>query len=96
MNDANFAASAIEGWCVDYLTRKLRIPQAQIYPLRELDKLGLDSVASIMLIAELEQWLGVELSSGLLFDHRSIAGLARHLAAEQAIIATLKRRRAFQ
>ena len=95
MDDESLADSAIQAWCVGYLSRTLELPPARIDPQRELDELGLDSVAAVMLIAELEEWLGLELPSGLLFDYPTIAGLAKHLAAQQAIVATLKGKQVF-
>jgi len=42
--------------------------------------LGLDSANSLYLIVELEEWLGIELTSEVIFEYPSIAELARHLA----------------
>jgi acyl carrier protein len=35
----------------------------------------------VYLIVELEEWLGLELTPDLLFDHPTISDLARYLAA---------------
>jgi acyl carrier protein len=43
-------------------------------------RLGLDSANSVFLIVELEDWLGLELTPDLLFEHPTIGELARHLA----------------
>jgi len=42
--------------------------------------MGLDSANSVFLIVELEDWLGLELTPELLFEHPTIRVLARHLA----------------
>jgi len=46
--------------------------------------LGLDSANSVYLIVELEEWLGLELTPDLLFEHPTISDLARYLAARAA------------
>jgi acyl carrier protein len=44
----------------------------------------MDSAASVFLVAELEDWLGLDLSVELLFEHQTPAALARYLAARCA------------
>jgi acyl carrier protein len=44
-------------------------------------RMGLDSANSVFLIVELEDWLGLELTPDLLFEHPTIRELAGHLAA---------------
>jgi acyl carrier protein len=43
-------------------------------------RMGLDSANSVFLIVELEDWLGLELTPDLVFEHPTISELARHLA----------------
>ncbi|HJU17023.1 MAG TPA: acyl carrier protein [Stellaceae bacterium] len=72
--------SAIREWCVDYLSRTLDLPQGQIDPQVEFARLGLDSASSIHFLVALEEWLGLELTQELIFEHPTVADLARHLA----------------
>jgi acyl carrier protein len=74
--------SAIRVWCVNYLARTLGLPEEAIDPDVKFARLGLDSANSVALIVELEEWLGVELTPDLIFEHPTIAELARHLAGE--------------
>ena len=73
-------ASAIESWCVDYVSRILNIQRAQVDPNLEVDRFGLDSATAVALIMELEDRLGIELAPELLFEYPTLAGLSRHLA----------------
>jgi acyl carrier protein len=65
---------------VQYLARTLDLPQETVDPDAKFARLGLDSANSVYLIVELEDWLGLELTPDLVFEHPTIAELARHLA----------------
>lgn len=83
MTDTKRSAAAIEGWCVDHIARTLDIPAAEIDTKQEVERLGLDSAALVVLIVELEEWLGTELTPQLLFEYPTIAQLAQHIAAQR-------------
>lgn len=72
--------AAIQDWCVQYLARTLDLPDHTIDPEMTFARLGLDSANSVFLIVELEDWLRLELTPDLLFEHPTICALARHLA----------------
>jgi acyl carrier protein len=76
--------AAIRDWCVDYLARSLDLPDQTIDPEMTFARMGLDSANSVFLIVELEDWLGLELTPDLLFEHPTIRELAGHLAARAA------------
>jgi acyl carrier protein len=76
----NPSEAAIRDWCVEYLARTLDLPNHTIDPAMTFARLGLDSANSVFLIVELEDWLGLELTPDLLFEHPTILELARHLA----------------
>ena len=80
MRAENPSEAAIRDWCVAYLARTLDLPDQTIDPEMTFARLGLDSANSVFLIVELEDWLGVELIPDLLFEHPTIAELARYLA----------------
>jgi acyl carrier protein len=65
---------------VEYLGRTLELPDQTIDTQMTFARLGLDSANSVFLIVELEDWLGLELTPDLLFEHPTICELARHLA----------------
>jgi acyl carrier protein len=72
--------SEIREWCIAYLARALKLAPERINPQAKFARLGLDSAASALLIVDLEDWLGVELSAELIFDHQTPAALARYVA----------------
>jgi acyl carrier protein len=80
----NPSESDIREWCADYLARTLGLPQAELDPDAKFSRLGLDSANSVYLIVELEDWLGLELTPELIFEHPTIAELARYLVGRAA------------
>ena len=84
MRPQNASEAAIRDWCVQYLARTLELPDLQIEPDVTFARLGLDSANSVYLIVELEEWLGLELTPDLLFEHPTISDLARYLAGRTA------------
>jgi acyl carrier protein len=76
--------SEIRDWCVTYLAKSLKLSPERIDPQAKFARLGMDSAASVFLVAELEDWLGVELSIELVFEHQTPAALARYLAGRCA------------
>jgi acyl carrier protein len=76
--------SAIREWCIKYLARTLDLPEQGVDADTKFARLGLDSANSVYLIVELEDWLGIELTPDLVFEHPTIAELAWHLAGRIA------------
>ena len=74
----------IRDWCAKYLARTLDLPDQNIDPDIKFARLGLDSANSVYLIVELEDWLGLELTPDLVFEHPTISDLARYLAGRVA------------
>jgi acyl carrier protein len=71
----------IRDWCLAYLARTVDNPSIAIGPDIPFPQMGLDSATSAYFIVELEEWVGVELEPELVFDHPTVAELARHIAA---------------
>ena len=84
MPTGNPTESEIRDWCVKYLARTLDLPDHSIDPDMKFAGLGLDSANSVYLIVELEDWLGLELTPDLVFEHPTISDLARYLAGRIA------------
>ena len=74
----------IRDWCIKYLARTLELPDQSIDPDAKFARLGLDSANSVYLIVELEDWLGLEFTPDLVFEHPTISDLARYLAGRVA------------
>ena len=67
-------------WCVAELATMLERPAEEIDPQAPLPQLGVDSATATWFIVALEEWLDRELDPELVFEHSTIAALARHLA----------------
>ena len=80
MRARDASEAAIRDWCVVYLARTLDLPDHTIDPEMTFARMGLDSANSVFFIVELEDWLGLELTPELLFEHPTIGELSRHLA----------------
>jgi acyl carrier protein len=71
----------IRVWCLDYLGRNFADASLAGDPDASFAELGLDSVHAAHFIVELEEWLGVELDPELIYEHPTVADLARHVFA---------------
>ena len=69
----------IRDWCIAYLRRTVDAPAAAVDIDASFAAMGIDSASSAYFIVELEEWLGIELEPELVFDHPTIADLARHI-----------------
>jgi acyl carrier protein len=70
--------------CVISLANVLRIPKDTIEPDTKFSRLGLDSAMVVYLMMELEEKLGLELSSDNFYDYPTVSDLSRYLAKKQA------------
>lgn len=97
---ADRGAAAIEReiaqWMRSYLADLLEMDIAEIDEETSFDRYGLDSLASVGMLGDLEEWLGYELDPALASDHPSIKALAHALAADARLRAILSRRPAPQ
>jgi acyl carrier protein len=88
----NRSAQEIRDWIAVRLSRVLNQPQDQIDVHLPLIRFGLDSVATVALISDLETWLGFRFRSNPLTDQPTIASLAEYLAQCAATEALRSRR----
>jgi acyl carrier protein len=93
---ADPGAAAIEreiaSWMREYLAELLGMPLDEIDEATSFERYGLDSLASVGMIGDLEEWLGSELDPVLASEHPSIRTLARALAADERLRLTLAQR----
>lgn len=64
---------------VESLSRELKVPAADIELDLPLTQYGLDSIAALTMAGELEEELGLELPSTLVWDYPTINDLAGYL-----------------
>ena len=84
--------SEILDWCVAYLAKTFNMPPDRIRPHAKFARLGMDSAASVFFLVELEEWLGVELPTEIVFAHPTPAELARYVAEHHMSESDTRRR----
>ncbi|MBC7923016.1 MAG: acyl carrier protein [Ferruginibacter sp.] len=73
------SVAAIEQWLATKFAEQLAIPAHAVSLEKSITSFGLDSMDAIIIAGDLEDWMGMELSSTLLWDFDTIAIIARHL-----------------
>ena len=76
--------NAIERWLIAHIARSSGMAPQDIEISQPFSHFALDSVATVELTADLEDWLSLRLPPTLLWDYPTIAALARHLHALKA------------
>ncbi|HEX4954984.1 MAG TPA: SDR family NAD(P)-dependent oxidoreductase [Thermoanaerobaculia bacterium] len=77
------AQAAIEAWLVERVAQEAQVEANLVGRDQPLARLGLDSLATVMVIGDLETWLGRKLSATLAWEYPTIAALAAHLGGEE-------------
>ena len=72
----------IQLWCATYLRKALRLKTAVLDINADFASLGLDSAESVFMVSAIEDWLGLELSSETVMEHRTVADLAHFVAGK--------------
>jgi phthiocerol/phenolphthiocerol synthesis type-I polyketide synthase A len=72
--------SELESGLRSILARELQMPEAELDLDRPFAELGLNSVMAMSVRRDTEQFVGIELSATMLWNHPTIAVLAKHLA----------------
>jgi acyl carrier protein len=75
----NVTEAEIRDWCIACVRRTMDDPSIAIGPDATFAQMGLDSATSAYFIVELEEWLGCELEPEIVFEHPTIADLARFI-----------------
>ncbi|MGH8760212.1 MAG: acyl carrier protein [Burkholderiales bacterium] len=73
--------AAIQRWLVTKVAALVGQGESDIDITQPFSSYALDSVGTVGLTGELQEWLGIKLPPTLLWDYPSIELLARHLAA---------------
>ncbi len=79
------SAAEIQSWIVSYLAELLELDPDEIDLAIPFDSYGLDSALAVGMTGDLEDWMGRELDTTLLYDYPTIAALAQHLAEEFSV-----------
>ena len=76
---SSLTTTQLAGWLSDWVARATGLPRGEVTQDRPLESFGLSSRDTVGLAGELEEMLGVTLSVTLLWEHPTIASLARRL-----------------
>ena len=76
----NRSVREIQDWLVSRISNLTGVPAVEIDVAEPVRRYGLDSVAVVTMIADLEAWLGIRLHENPLDEHGTIAALAQYLA----------------
>ena len=79
-------ALEIQAWLISYLVELLEIDSKEIDVTIHFKRYGLDSATAIGLTGDLEDWLGYDLATTILYDYPTIEILASHLAEKSKVI----------
>lgn len=79
MPPASASEAAITEWCIAYFRRTVE-DASVVAPGASFARMGLDSASAAYFVVELEEWLGLELQPEIIFEHPTVAELARHVA----------------
>jgi acyl carrier protein len=74
--------TSLRQWLTQTLARRLKLDPKEIDPEVPFADFGLDSLAAIRLVGDLEEKLGKELDLVLVFEHGTVSELSAHLARE--------------
>ncbi len=74
------ARNEIQAWLLARLGEELKLDPGSIDVRAPFSHYGLDSMAAVSLVGQLETWLGRELSPTLPYDYPNVHALAAHLS----------------
>lgn len=72
----------IQTWLISYIAKNLEIESQQIEIDVPFKRYGLDSSATVMITADLSDWLGQKLEPTLAYKYPTIEALSKYLATE--------------
>lgn len=73
---------SIQAWLISYFADLLELEQQQIDIHKSFDSYGLDSVSTITIIGDLEDWLGYNVPSEIVYEYPNIAALSQYLTTQ--------------
>lgn len=82
---ATNSVDTIQAWLVNQIAKQLGIAAQTIKMGEPLTRYGLDSIDSVTIVGDMEDWLGAELPSTLLWDYPTIEKAAHYLVNEAGV-----------
>lgn len=74
-------AMEIRDWLIEYLSRELNVAAESIDITAPFDRHGLSSLKAVLMIGDLEEWLGHSLDPTLPYDYPTIELFANHIGS---------------
>jgi len=78
----------IQQWLTEYLAFLLDEKPEAVNIQASFDNYGMDSAAAVSLVADLEDWTGIELDPTIVYDYPTVPKLTDYLVDRQAHGAT--------
>ena len=75
-------ASDVLEWLVARFARWMKMKPEELDVKQKISQYGLDSVAAVSLSSELEDELGIELETAVIWEYPTLESLAEHLTSE--------------
>lgn len=79
---SNPTQATIETWLIDWTAEQLDLEKTEVDINQSFLNYDMNSVTVMMLVGDLEDWLGLSLSPTLAWDYPDIKTLAQYLAQE--------------
>jgi acyl carrier protein len=70
----------LDAWIRDWISRELTLDLSQITPSQQFVAYGMDSLHAMMLVGDLEEYLGRRLSPTLAWSYPTVDSMGRFLA----------------
>ena len=74
----------VKSWIRNYIADVLQADVSAIKDDVDFVKLGLDSSSAAALVGDLEDWMGIEIDTTLIYEHTSIETLSEKLVEAQS------------
>lgn len=79
---ASITADSATQWLREKIAVRTGMSQEELTPASPFEELGLDSTEALVLVGELEEWLGFEISPTALWYYPTIGELGEYVAEE--------------
>ena len=79
MSEQTIDAETILSWLHNRIAQELNCETTEVDFTQPLDLLGLDSVSLLWIAGELGEWLGVEITTAMVFESKSLPDLSRNI-----------------
>ena len=77
--EKQLAGPEVLAWLISKFADWLEVPAEELDPRRPISSYGLDSISAVTISVQLEEELGIELDTAVLFDRPTLESLAEHL-----------------